>query len=846
MEDFRILLLFPLFLLMGCNDSTRVFFSEASQSVVETARTAEIKVKLNRSSKIGVGDVNSPNSVTNREIKVPFTISGTAQFGTNHGLTNGIIVFPPNSREAKIRVPIYHNIVFEGDKTLTVTLGNPEGADLGDLTTHTLTIAEADLSPTVNFVSASQTVSEGAGTVSIPVALEYASESDAVIPYHFSGTAGQGIDFTSAASMTIPAGQTSGNIQINLIDNFVINADKTIIVDLDAPSGAHLGSATTHTLTVVDNDNQPTVFLSSATQSVSESVGTVTVQFSMSKTYLLDVTVPYTISGTASNPGDHNLSSGSLNLAPGSTSGSISFNVVSDSLDEPDETVIVTLGTVTNGNTGSPNSQTITINDDDPTPTVQFSSATQSVSEAVGNVIVQVNLSAVSGQNVQVPFTVSGTASRPSDHNLSAGTLTIPAGSIFGTTSFTVYNDTLYENSETVILTMGIPTNAEASEATVQTVTITNNDPVPTLNFSGSAQLLTEGNSGATTLNIAVNLSSVSGVGATVPFSIGGTATSITDYSATTSSPLVIPAGSTSGTISISINGDNTYENNETIVVTLGTPTNGTLGVTTTHTITVNNDDPIPSVSFSASAQTVTEAAGLVYVLFVMTNPSDFPVTVPYTASGTASYPSDHGLQSGSVIITPGNTDRVFTFSVVNDAVPEATETVALTIGSVTNGNLGTPDTHTVNITDNDRNFTLNNTRLWLDADFGVVKDRDQKILSWTPRYSDSEMSFTNIPDATWSISSWLRFPATESRDWDWLWKALELKMSPSAQDIIYAVTGDEMEIEKIEQSEIESWTRRFQGKLSEVLWLNPEPELNSVREIESYLDQKYSKFNDG
>lgn len=182
----------------------------------------------------------------------------------------------------------------------------------------------------------------------------------------------------------------------------------------------------------------------------------------------------------------------------------------------------------------------------------------------------------------------------------------------------------------------------------------------------------------------------------------------------------------------------------------------------------------------------------------------------------------------------------------MNDAGPEATETVALTIGSVTNGNLGNPNTHTVSITDNDRDFALNHTRLWLDADFGVVKDQDQKILSWTPRYSEPEMSFSKIPDAQWFFSSWLRFPATESRDWEWLWKALELKMSPSANDIIYAVTGEEMEIEKIDQSHIEYWTSEFQGKLSEVLWVNPDPKLNSVQEIESYLARKYSKFNDG
>ena len=115
----------------------------------------------------------------------------------------------------------------------------------------------------------------------------------------------------------------------------------------------------------------------------------------------------------------------------------------------------------------------------DITPTVQFSAASQSVSEAVGTVTVTATLSASSSLTVTVPYTVSGTATNPADHNLANGSITIAAGSTSGNVTFTVVDDALYESSETVILAMGTPTNATAGATTVHTVTITDNDPAP-------------------------------------------------------------------------------------------------------------------------------------------------------------------------------------------------------------------------------------------------------------------------------------------------------------------------------------------------------------------------------
>ena len=61
-----------------------------------------------------------------------------------------------------------------------------------------------------------------------------------------------------------------------------------------------------------------------------------------------------------------------------------------------------------------------------------------------------------------------------------------------------------------------------------------------------------------------------------VPFTLGGSATAGTDYSGVTASPLVIPAGQTTATITGTLLAD--PGPNKTLTLTLGTPTGATLG----------------------------------------------------------------------------------------------------------------------------------------------------------------------------------------------------------------------------------------------------------------------------
>ena len=113
-----------------------------------------------------------------------------------------------------------------------------------------------------------------------------------------------------------------------------------------------------------------------------------------------------------------------------------------------------------------------------------------------------------------------------------------------------------------------------------------------TVSVSGASVL--EGDSGTTTLSFPVTLSRPTDHDITLAFATSdGTATAGTDYVAVTSS-VTIPAGSTSATIPVTVNGDTLVEPDETLTLTASTTSDAVLA-TPSATGTIINDDVAPS-----------------------------------------------------------------------------------------------------------------------------------------------------------------------------------------------------------------------------------------------------------
>ena len=226
-------------------------------------------------------------------------------------------------------------------------------------------------------------------------------------------------------------------------------------------------------------------------------------------------------------------------------------------------------------------------------PTVTFTLANQSELESVGTMTITAQLSAISISNVTVPFTLLGgtaTEGGGNDYTITATPITITAGNLSEDITITVNDDGLIEADETVIVTMGVPTNAIPAAPTVHAATIQDNDLPPTVAFTVASQSGQENIIG--TMTITAQLSALSGLDVTVPFTLGGTATegAAADYTIT-ASPVTITAGNLSADITITVNDDGLAEGDETVIVTMGVPTNATQGAITTHTATIQDDE---------------------------------------------------------------------------------------------------------------------------------------------------------------------------------------------------------------------------------------------------------------
>ncbi|MBI3837060.1 MAG: hypothetical protein HY288_03895 [Planctomycetia bacterium] len=228
-------------------------------------------------------------------------------------------------------------------------------------------------------------------------------------------------------------------------------------------------------------------------------------------------------------------------------------------------------------------------------------------------------------------------------------------------------------------------------------------DGQPQLSFQQSTVSLPEGNAGTTPFVFTVTLSSVSGATVTYATADGTATVADADYMAT-SGTLTFAPGVTTQAITVLVNGDTLFEADETFTVNLSNPTNAALyGASATGTI--QNDDPVPSLSFVP--QTVSHLEGnsgtTPFVFTVsLSAASGQTATVNFTtADGTATIAdNDYIGTSGTLSFAPGETAQLITVLVNGDTAIEQNENFVVNLASAVNANITTPQATGTIVTD--------------------------------------------------------------------------------------------------------------------------------------------------
>ncbi len=342
-------------------------------------------------------------------------------------------------------------------------------------------------------VSANGAIAEGDAALTVTATLGTANATGAAlaIPVRVrkaGTTATAGDDYTLAGTISIPDGASSGTTAFAVVDDDESEPDETVVVELGSPLPAGLAAGKTDhvTIAIADNDNPVTLSVS-ANGAISEGDAALTVTAALGTANAtgaaLAIPVQVRADGTTATAGDDYTLAGTISIADGASSGTTAFAVVDDDESEPDETVVVELGSPLPAGlaAGDADHVTIAIADND-NPVSLSVSANGAIAEGDAALTITATLGTANatGAALAIPVRVRAadtTATAGDDYTL-ADTISIPDGASSGTTAFAVVDDSEDEPGETVVVELGspLPAGLAAGDADHVTIAIADND----------------------------------------------------------------------------------------------------------------------------------------------------------------------------------------------------------------------------------------------------------------------------------------------------------------------------------------------------------------------------------
>ena len=358
--------------------------------------------------------------------------------------------------------------------------------------------------------------------------------------------------------------------------------------------------------------------------------------------------------GTATAPEDYDNTPILLTFSDGETTQSVTVPIVDDVQFEAAETVNLGLTNPTGGfSIGALSAATLTITDDDtPIPGIlAFSRSTFTVNED-GTPVIAVTLTRTNGSDGEVGVTISltdGTATSGDDYTNTPLAVTFADGETIQTVEIPIIDDAIYDEGETINLTLGEPTGgASLGAATTATLTIVDNDAAAgTFTFSDTAYSVTE--AGVPITEVTVNRAEGSDGPVSVTIALTDiTATRPEDYlnSAVT---VNFANGETSKTVAVPIVDDGVFEESELLTLTISSVTGGAaIGAQNTAALLIVDDDGAAgSLAFETANFSMNEdGTPISEVVVVRTGGSNGEVGATITLqAGTATSPADYNNQ---------------------------------------------------------------------------------------------------------------------------------------------------------------------------------------------------------
>ena len=483
-------------------------------TVADTLSTAAEPNTLGQFTILRTGD-------TTAALTVNFTMSGSATGGTDYTSLGTSAVIPAGQSNVALAVAPTDDALVEGTETVTLSIGSSATYALGVITAASVNIMDNDTSslPVVTIVAndadAGEPSNGGAWTVtrtgSITAAL--------AVSFTTTGTAARAVDYTltgpSGTTLSIPAGQASRTITLNVANDTLVEGTETAICTISANAAYTLGSPSSATINITDDDTgstQPVVTVAASSANASEPSTNGAWTLTRTGDASAALTVNFTLGGTAARTNDYTVDAPptgtTLTFPAGAATLLVPLAVVDDTEIEATETAVLTVASGSGYSVGTPASATVNLADNDSAPgmtTVTLSSSDSTAAESAGTANTAGVIFTRSGDTTNalvLNLVIGGTAGNGVDVAAVPASISIPPGQAATTLTISPIDDALVEGAETFAVSLAPNANYIANGSVG--VLINDNDNAAPITTTGVV-FATHG-SGANTRDVKLNV----------------------------------------------------------------------------------------------------------------------------------------------------------------------------------------------------------------------------------------------------------------------------------------------------------------------------------------------------
>jgi hypothetical protein len=256
-----------------------------------------------------------------QDTQVVFSVGGSAQAGSDYTPFTPTVTLPAGQTSATLTVTTKTSNTVKPARTIVLSLGASAGYKVGPVGTATITIAATSGSAAVPVVTirASGLRVQAGQPAQFTIGLDRALSEQLQVSVGYGGNATAGIDYNPASGvLVVQPGQTTLQVAVPTLDNGQVANDRVLTLSV-LPSAAYAVGDPAVAASVIVNSTLPKLSILGGGGAVPAGGGAV-FTIVADQAPLQDISVQYTVTGTAQQGKDIQPVTGSAILSAGATS----------------------------------------------------------------------------------------------------------------------------------------------------------------------------------------------------------------------------------------------------------------------------------------------------------------------------------------------------------------------------------------------------------------------------------------------------------------------------------------------------------------------------------------------